>query len=99
MTLPGVDLASFQGDPGQWETAAGDSQWAAVKLTELQPSGVQYIDPAAVTDWAALKRKGKGRIAYLFGNPATSARETVNLFERGARSDRPGRRRRRVPRP
>lgn len=82
MTIAGVDLASWQGEPGQWqpEAASAGYQWAAVKLTELQPGGVQYVDPDAAADWTALAAAGKIRIAYLFGHPSTDAHATVALF-------------------
>jgi lysozyme len=78
--IPGVDVASYQGPPGAWQGEAGRYDWAAVKLTELQPSGVRYINPDAAADWAFLGRHGKGRVAYLFGHPAVSAADTVNFF-------------------
>ena len=78
--MPGVDVASFQGQPGQWRAAAGDYQWAAVKITELQPGGIEYVNPDAAADWAALKADGKGRVAYLFGHPSVSAAATVDFF-------------------
>ena len=79
ITLPGVDLSSFQGPPGQWKAAAGGIAWAAVKWTELSPTGL-YVNPAAAADWAALKAMGAGRVAYLFGHPATSPALTVTAF-------------------
>jgi lysozyme len=78
--LPGVDVSSFQGPPGDWVTVAGDIDWAAVKLTELQPTGVKYVNPDAPADWDWLHAHKKGRIAYLFGHPSTSPTETVDLF-------------------
>jgi lysozyme len=80
MTLPGVDVASFQGLPAQWQPVAGAIDWAAVKITELQPSGFRYVNPDAAADWAALKAAGRLRIGYLFGHPATSVTGTVALF-------------------
>lgn len=78
--LPGVDVSSFQGPPGEWVAAAGDIDWAAVKLTELQPNGTRYVNPDAQADWDWLHAHGKGRIGYLFGHPATSAAESVSFF-------------------
>ena len=77
---PGVDVASFQGPPGEWVAAAGDIVWAAVKLTELQPNGTRYVNPYAQADWDYLHAHGKGRIAYMFGHPGTSAADTVSFF-------------------
>lgn len=78
--LPGVDVSSFQGPPGDWVAAAGDIDWAAVKLTELQPNGTKYVNPDAPADWNWLHANGKGRIGYLFGHPSTSPTETVDFF-------------------
>jgi lysozyme len=77
--IPGVDVSSFQGEPAQWRAAAGDIQWAAVKLTELSSSR-SYVNPDAAGDWAWLRQQGKGKIAYLFGHPATSPALTVAAF-------------------
>ena len=55
MTLPGVDVASFQGLPSQWQPIAGAIDWAAVKITELQTNGNRYVNPDAAPDWAALR--------------------------------------------
>lgn len=76
--IDGVDVASFQGQPRQWATLAGPIQFGAVKFTEVQPSGVHYVDPDAAADWAFLR--GKPRIAYLFGHPATSPAVSVAVF-------------------
>jgi GH25 family lysozyme M1 (1,4-beta-N-acetylmuramidase) len=80
VTIPGVDLSSFQGAPGSWRSEAGNISWAAVKLTELEPGGGRYVNPDAAADWAALKAAGKGRIAYLFGHPSVSAAASVAFF-------------------
>jgi hypothetical protein len=80
-----VDVASFQGPPAQWRSAAGNISWAAVKLTELGASGSRYVNPDAAADWAYLKQNGKGRIAYLYGHPSTSAATTVSFFAAEAR--------------
>lgn len=80
LTLRGVDLAAFQGPPGEWGPEAGDIDWAAVKLTELEPDGNRYVNPDAAADWARLKAEAKARIAYLFGHPSTSTSATVSLF-------------------
>jgi Glycosyl hydrolases family 25 len=79
MGSPGVDVASFQGAPGAWTGVAGDIGWAAVKFTELQPTS-SYTSQDAAADWSWLKGAGKGRVAYLFGHPATSPVATVGLF-------------------
>jgi lysozyme len=79
-TIRGVDVASFQGLPGQWAAAAGAIDFGAVKLTELQPGGTRYVNPDAAADWAYLGAQGKARIAYLFGHPSTSAATTVSFF-------------------
>ena len=78
--LAGVDASSFQGMPTQWRAAAGDIDFAAVKLTEVMPDGSRYTDPDAAADWEFLKAAGKGRIAYLFGHPASSANDTAMFF-------------------
>ncbi len=78
--LAGVDVSSFQGPPGDWHAAAGHIEWAAVKLTELQPDGTRYVNPDAAADWQWLKANRKGRIGYLFGHPSTSATQTVDFF-------------------
>jgi lysozyme len=80
MGLPGVDVASYQGLPGQWKGSAGAIQWAAVKLTEYEPGGHSYVNPDALADWEFLKAAGHGRIAYLFGHPSMPVAATVNLF-------------------
>ena len=79
MTLPGIDVSSFQDAPGRWMPLAGKIEWAAVKFTELSAAGA-YTDPVAAEDWAALKAAGMGRVAYLFGHPGMSASRTVGLF-------------------
>ncbi len=78
--LAGVDVSAFQGPPGGWKAAAGDISWAAVKFSELLPTGERYISPDAAADWAWLRASGKGRIAYAFAHPATSATETAGLL-------------------
>lgn len=79
-TLPGVDVASYQGTPSQWRGLAGSISWAAVKITELQPGGTRYVNPDAGADWSYLHRAGHGRIGYLFGHPSASASQTVSFF-------------------
>lgn len=76
----GVDVAVFQGPPADWRSAAGKFSWAAVKLTELEPGGIRYVNPDAAADWHWLHSNGKGRIAYMFGHPSVSAAESVSLF-------------------
>src|ERR1022692_2865697 len=78
--LHGVDVSSFQGRPEQWRAEAGAITWAAVKITELEPSGLRYVNPDAADDWSWLHRNSKGRIGYLFGHPSVSAKETVSFF-------------------
>jgi lysozyme len=81
--IRGVDVASFQGEPGQWvhlPQAAG-IQWAGVKFSEAEPSGNLYRNPDAKDDWAWLKANKKGRVAYLFAHPSVSVRTTVSLFK------------------
>lgn len=78
----GVDVSSFQGLPRDWAAKAGPIDWAAVKFTELQPSGHQYVNPDAAADWQYLGSQKLGRIAYLFGHPSTDAAATVALFTR-----------------
>jgi lysozyme len=79
----GVDVSSFQGAPASWAKNAGAIQWAAVKVTELQPPGtapVRYTNPDAGADWAYLKQQGLVRVAYLFGHPSVNAAATVSFF-------------------
>ncbi len=78
--LKGVDVSSFQGPPGDWTGAAGSFSWAAVKITELEPSGTRYFNADAPADWKWLASNKKGRVGYLFGHPSVSATETVNFF-------------------
>lgn len=78
--LPGVDVSSFQGPPGDWVAAAGDIDWGAVKLTELEANGTRYVNPDVQADWDWLKANNKGRIAYFFGHPSVSADDTVSFF-------------------
>jgi hypothetical protein len=77
--LEGVDVASFQGPPGQWVNTAGRIAWAAVKLTEVSLGGT-YVNPDAGADWQWLKSNGKGRIAYLYAHPGTDPAVSVATF-------------------
>lgn len=79
MTLPGIDVSSYQGAPGQWMPLAGKIGWAGVKVSELSAAG-SYVDPDALADLAALKAAGIGRLPYCFGHPGMSAQRTVDLF-------------------
>ena len=81
--MNGVDVSSFQGAPASWAENAGAIQWAAVKITELQPPGsapVRYTNPDAGADWAYLKQQGLVRVAYLFGHPSVNAAASVSFF-------------------
>jgi GH25 family lysozyme M1 (1,4-beta-N-acetylmuramidase) len=78
--LRGVDVSSFQGLPGNWKHEAGPISWAAVKITELEPNGVHYVNPDAAADWAYLDRQNLNRVAYLFGHPSVNAGDTVTFF-------------------
>lgn len=78
--LHGVDVSSFQGPPSNWKHAAGPISWAAVKITELEPNGVHYVNPDAAADWAYLDRQNLNRVAYLFGHPSVNAGATVDFF-------------------
>ncbi|MHB1433664.1 MAG: glycoside hydrolase family 25 protein, partial [Streptosporangiaceae bacterium] len=78
--LDGVDVSSFQGPPSTWRSEAGAIAWAGVKLTELQPGGVTYVNPDAKADWDYLASHKLGRIAYLFGHPSVGALATVEFF-------------------
>ena len=78
--LHGVDVSSFQGPPSNWKHAAGPISWAAVKITELEPNGVHYVNPDAGPDWAYLDRQNLNRVAYLFGHPSVNAGATVDFF-------------------
>src|SRR5262249_13796741 len=53
---------------------------AAVKLTEHKPDGSTYVNPDAAADWVFLQRQGKGRVAYTFGHPGSSAAATAATF-------------------
>ena len=79
MTLPGVDVSSYNVAPGSWKAVAGDIRWAAVKLTEVAADDT-YVNPDAKADWDWLKSTGKGRVAYLFAHPDVSADTTVTRF-------------------
>jgi GH25 family lysozyme M1 (1,4-beta-N-acetylmuramidase) len=79
-TLPGVDVSSFQGRPEVWKAQAGNISWAAVKITELEPSGLRYVNPDAADDWSWLDRNKKVRIGYLFGHPSVSVSDSVSFF-------------------
>lgn len=79
MTLPGTDVSAFQGPP-PWQNAAGAIEWAAVKISELQPGSIPYLDPDAPSDWNWLRAHGKVRIGYLYGHPSVSVSATVALF-------------------
>jgi hypothetical protein len=79
----GVDVSSFQGEPATWAKNAGSIQWAAVKITELQPPGsapVPYENPDAAADWAYLKQHKLVRVAYMFGHPSVNAAASVSFF-------------------
>jgi lysozyme len=78
--LRGVDVSSFQGVPDQWKAAAGTITWAAVKITELEPSGLHYVNPDAARDWSFLHRQEHVRVAYMFGHPSVSAADSVAFF-------------------
>ena len=79
MTLPGVDVSSWNGVPGQWRAEAGDIAFAAVKFTEVSSAGV-YQNPFAAADWLWLRQNGKARLAYAFAHPSTSVTATVAAF-------------------
>lgn len=79
-TIRGVDVSSFQGPPGTWQAEAGNVKWVAVKLTELQPHDVPFVNPDAAADWAFVGSKKLGRIAYMFGHPSESPSKSVALF-------------------
>jgi lysozyme len=76
----GVDVSNWQGPPADWKSEAGKITWAGVKVTELEPGGVRYVNPDAAADWDWLARNKKGRIAYLFGHPSVSAADSVEFF-------------------
>ncbi len=79
-TIQGVDVSSFQGAPASWSKEAGAIKWAAVKITELEPKNVRFVNPDAAADWAFVAQQKLGRIAYLFGHPSVSAAGTVSFF-------------------
>jgi GH25 family lysozyme M1 (1,4-beta-N-acetylmuramidase) len=76
----GVDVSSFQGPPGDWRSSAGSIAFAGVKMTELEPNGIRYVNPDAADDWSYLRQNAMGRIAYLYGHPDVSANDTVSFF-------------------
>lgn len=80
--IKGVDLASFQGEPGQWTMLPGAQgiQWAAVKFTEVSHEHGVYENPDAKDDWDFLWKSKKGRIAYLFAHPDVSIDATIGPF-------------------
>lgn len=78
--IRGIDVASFQGLPGEWRAKAGAFDFAAVKFTELGVSGSKYVNPDAAADWAYLGQQQKVRLAYAFGHPATLPSATVALL-------------------
>jgi GH25 family lysozyme M1 (1,4-beta-N-acetylmuramidase) len=78
--IHGVDVASFQGGPGNWRSDARNIKWAAVKLTELQPNNVRYVNPYAADDWAYVGRQKLGRIAYMFAHPSVGPADSVQFF-------------------
>lgn len=84
--ITGVDVSSYQGEPGAWRAEAGQIRWAAVKLTELEPNGVRYLNADAAADWAYLAEQKMGRLAYLFGHPSVNVLETVEFFTHELRS-------------
>ena len=78
--LAGCDVSAWQGAPGEWIAEAGEFDWAAVKISELAVDGSRYTDPVAAADWAYLREHGKGRIAYFYAHPGSSAPDTVTFF-------------------
>lgn len=78
--IHGVDVASFQGEPTNWRSDASNIKWAAVKLTELQPNNVRYVNPYATDDWAYVGRQKLGRIAYMFAHPSVGPADSVQFF-------------------
>lgn len=80
MTIRGVDVSGFQGPPSAWWAEAGNVKWVAVKLTELQPNNVPFVNPDAAADWAFVGRRELGRIAYMFAHPSVSPSASVALF-------------------
>lgn len=83
--LPGVDLANWQGPPSDWRPQAGAISCAAVKFSQYDPDGTRSVNEDAAADWADLKARSKGRIAYLYGRPSSSVTGTVALFASVAR--------------
>lgn len=79
-SLRGVDVSSFNGTPAQWAKAAGPIDFAAVKITELEPNGNHYLNPRAAEDWAYLRELDKLRTAYMFGHPSTSPSAAIEFF-------------------
>lgn len=81
--IKGVDVASFQGLPGQWtkDPGAQGIEWAAVKFTEVSQQFGTYENPDAKADWDWLWEHKKGRIAYLYAHPGVSVRDTIAPFK------------------
>ncbi len=88
--IKGVDLASFQGEPGQWSKLPGAQgiHWAAVKFTEVSPQFGVGENPDAKDDWDYLFEHKLGRVAYLFAHPSISIQATIGPFK--AMTDRLG---------
>jgi lysozyme len=78
--LRGIDVSSWQGQPGQWLAEAGDFDFGAVKISEVAPDGSREINPYAEADWHKLEELGKLRLAYLFGHPGASVADTLEVF-------------------
>jgi len=81
--IKGVDLASFQGLPGQWtkDPGAKGIQWAAVKFTEVSHQFGVYRNPDAKADWDYLWEHKLGRVAYLFAHPNVPVHDTIAAFK------------------
>jgi hypothetical protein len=69
----GVDVAVFQGEPSTWASQAGDIDWAAVKLTELEPKNVRYVNPDAAADWSSALGKQNAPRRRAWGGDVVSA--------------------------
>jgi lysozyme len=78
--LAGIDISAWQGEPGDWQSEAGDFDFAACKMTELMVDGSRYTSPDAAADWQYLREHSKGRIAYFYAHPGSSASDSVTFF-------------------
>ncbi len=63
--LPGIDIASYQGQPDFDKVAAAGYGFVLTKATE----GVGYVNPEFAVNWPRIKQAGLARGAYDFCRP------------------------------